>query len=71
MLKADGKSRGKIGVPPQSAKGYVASYSELKEELTIASYQNAGDEKMYLNSKWELQKILLPVTSSTPTTTEN
>lgn len=56
VLKADGKSRGKIGIPPESSSGYAASYSEDKGELTIVCYQKMKENKMYLNSKWELQK---------------
>ena len=55
FLRADGKYRGKIGIPPAIAKNIAGSYDAEKHILTLIKFDldKKGD---YVNSKWELQK---------------
>jgi len=54
-FKADGKHRGKIGLPPHIAKPVMGSYDAEKGILTVVIYDltESGD---YVNSMWEIQK---------------
>lgn len=54
-MKADGKSRGKIGLSPKSAKNVAGSYDRQKGVLTIVQYSLNPDGD-YLKSTWELHK---------------
>lgn len=51
-LKADGKSRGKLGLPPYRTKGIEASYDATNHALTILTTDIAPDAK-YLYQKWD------------------
>lgn len=54
-FKADGKSRGKIGIPPLRATRFMGSYDAQNKALTILECilpENATD---FVNSAWELQ----------------
>ena len=53
FFKADGKSRGKIGIPPARAKKTLGSYDG--KTLTIVEYTLPGSMD-YVNSMWEMQK---------------
>jgi hypothetical protein len=55
-FKADGKSRGKIGVSPVRSTGYMGSYDALNKVLTILEIAVPNAEDSYVNSAWELQK---------------
>lgn len=56
FFKADGKSRGKIGVPPLRSTGLMGSYDAQNNALTILECiipENATD---FVNSAWEIQE---------------
>jgi hypothetical protein len=53
FFKADGKARGKIGIPPRRAKKTMGSWDG--KILTIVEYTLPGATD-YVNSMWELQK---------------
>ena len=55
IFKADGKSRGKIGVSPKRALPLAASYDSKNQVLTLAYFSLSDPEKGYVNSLWELQ----------------
>jgi hypothetical protein len=55
-FKADGKFRGKIGLPPQRATGFSGSYDAEHKALTILCCDLPEGRTDYVNSKWELQK---------------
>jgi hypothetical protein len=55
-FKADGKLRGKIGLPPQRATGFSGSYDTQHKALTIQWCEMPADRTDYVNSKWEIQK---------------
>jgi len=52
LFKADGKSRGKLGIPPNRAKNRIGSYDAANNVLTIVLFDldNKGD---YLNQEWK------------------
>ena len=54
-FKADGKSRGKIGVSPTRSTGYMGSYDAINKVLTILEIAAPNAEDSYVNSSWELQ----------------
>ena len=56
FFKADGKKRGKIGLPPQRAKNILGSYDSTKNVLTIVKYNKPKELKSYVNSLWGIQK---------------
>ncbi|HTR29172.1 MAG TPA: DUF6786 family protein [Puia sp.] len=51
FFKADGKSRGKLGVHPMRAKTMMGSYDALNHVLTIAQF-DIDRSARYLNQKW-------------------
>jgi len=53
--KADGKSRGKIGVSPKRTTGLIGSYDSKNMILTILEIQEPKEYDVYVNSAWELQ----------------
>lgn len=55
FFRGDGKSRGKIGVPPDIAKNIEGSYDASRHLLTLVMFDLHPD-KVYVNSKWEQQK---------------
>jgi hypothetical protein len=55
-FKADGKQRGKIGLPPQRAMGFSGSYDAQHKALTILWCDLPEGITDYVNSKWEIQK---------------
>ncbi|MGB4772181.1 MAG: DUF6786 family protein, partial [Chitinophagaceae bacterium] len=55
-LKADGNQRGKLGLGPSVATGFLGSYDAKNKVLTIVQYNLPEGEANYVNSKWELQK---------------
>lgn len=55
-FKADGKSRGKIGIPPQRAGRFSGSYDAENKTLTILECILPENNNDYVNSAWELQK---------------
>jgi hypothetical protein len=55
FFKADGKSRGKLGVVPQYAMPVAGSYDALNNVLTITFFSVDNNAK-YLNQEWNTMK---------------
>lgn len=56
FFKADGKSRGKIGIPPLRSTGIMGSYDAKNGALTILECKLPEGNTDYVNSTWELQE---------------
>jgi hypothetical protein len=56
FFKADGKSRGKIGIPPLRATGVMGSYDSDNKILTLLICRLAEGRKDYVNSAWQIQE---------------
>jgi len=56
FLKADGKFRGKVGIPPNHATNFIGSYDTANRSLTILEYVSPEFNKEFVNSAWEDQK---------------
>lgn len=54
-LKADGKSRGKLGVRPAKAKDWIGSYAADTKVLTLLHF-DLDPSKKYLNQEWNTEK---------------
>jgi hypothetical protein len=52
LFKADGKSRGKLGIPPNRAKNMAGSYDALNQVLTITMF-DIDSKAQYLNQEWK------------------
>ncbi len=57
FFKADGKSRGKIGLTPKRATKYVGSYDAENNILTILEIKAPKKTDKYVNSAWEIQEF--------------
>lgn len=55
FFKADGKSRGKLGIHPQKAKPLAGSYDAQHQVLTITLFELDPSGK-YLNQEWNTHK---------------
>ncbi|OOQ59635.1 DUF6786 family protein [Mucilaginibacter pedocola] len=55
LFKADGKSRGKLGMPPVRTKGVAGSYDAQNNVLTITTFDVHPNET-YLNQEWRTDK---------------
>ncbi|CAN5351699.1 hypothetical protein BH09BAC6_BH09BAC6_30120 [soil metagenome] len=55
LFKADGKSRGKLGMPPNRAKNIAGSYDAENNVLTIAQF-DIDPKATYLNQEWKTGK---------------
>ena len=55
LFKADGKSRGKIGIPPLRATRYMGSYDGENQVLTILECILPEGQTDFVNSAWALQ----------------
>jgi hypothetical protein len=53
LFRADGKSRGKLGLSPQRAKPLAGSYDAQNNVLTIAIF-DVDPEAKYLNQEWKI-----------------
>jgi hypothetical protein len=51
-FKADGKNRGKIGIPAARALNFAGSYDAQNKALTILYCELPKEKKDYVNSKW-------------------
>ena len=51
-FKADGKSRGKLGMPPNRIKKYAGSYNSADNVLTLITY-DFDTKATYLNQQWK------------------
>jgi hypothetical protein len=56
FFKADGKSRGKIGIPPLRATGVMGSYDSDNRILTLLICRLRDGKKDYVNSSWQIQE---------------
>jgi hypothetical protein len=54
-FKADGKSRGKLGIHPQRARPVAGSYDSLHRLLTITLFE-VDTAARYLNQEWNVVK---------------
>lgn len=52
LFRADGRSRGKIGLSPRRATGLAASFDPDRSSLTIVSCQSPDPAAPYVNSMW-------------------
>ncbi len=57
FFKADGKSRGKIGLSPKRATKFIGSYDAKNKILTILEIETPKKTDKYVNSAWELQEF--------------
>ena len=55
LFKADGKMRGKIGIPPFRAKNVAGSYDSQNNVLTIIQY-DIDPKGTYLNQEWRTDR---------------
>ena len=55
FFKADGKSRGKIGLPPLRATGTMGSFDSANNILTLLICRLPSGETAYVNSAWTIQ----------------
>ncbi len=56
LMRADGRSRGKIGVPPECSTGMAAAYDSATKTLTLViALTPAGAGAKYVNNRWEIQ----------------
>jgi hypothetical protein len=55
LFKADGKSRGKIGIPPFRAKNVAGSYDAKNNVLTIIQF-DIDPKGTYLNQEWRTDR---------------
>ncbi len=55
LFKADGKSRGKLGIPPNRAKNIAGSYDATNNILTITLF-DVDNKATYLNQEWTPDK---------------
>ncbi len=55
FFKADGKSRGKLGIPPARVKDIAGSYDATNNVLTIVKYDINPSGK-YLNQEWRTDR---------------
>lgn len=55
FYKADGQSRGKIGLSPQRATQFIGSYDAENNTLTILQIDEPSEKDKYVNSAWEFQ----------------
>ena len=56
FFKADGKSRGKIGIPPLRASGVMGSFDSDNNILTLLICKMPEGKKDYVNSSWQIQE---------------
>jgi hypothetical protein len=52
LFKADGKSRGKLGIPPNRAKKMAGSYDAENDVLTVTVF-DVDSAASYLNQEWK------------------
>lgn len=55
FFRTDGKSRGKIGIPPLRATGTMGSYDSDHKILTILICRLPEGRNDYVNSSWQIQ----------------
>jgi hypothetical protein len=57
FLRADGKFRGKVGIPPANSTKYIGSYDSDNTVLTILEAIRPEQTTDFVNSAWEDQKL--------------
>ena len=55
LFKADGKSRGKLGIPPERAMPVAGSYDPTNKVLTVTTF-DVDNKATYLNQEWTTSK---------------
>jgi len=55
-FRADGKSRGKLGIPPLRATGKMGSYDSANNILTLLICRLPQGKAEYVNSAWQIQE---------------
>jgi hypothetical protein len=55
FFRADGKSRGKLGISAKGARGIAGSYDKKNEVLTVISF-DVWEKDRYLNQEWNITK---------------
>ncbi len=55
-FKGDGKQRGKVGIPPETALPLIGSYDSGNKILTIVKADISEEGAGYVNSAWEYQE---------------
>jgi hypothetical protein len=55
FFRADGKSRGKLGLPPLRATGIMGSYDSANNILTLLICRMPEGKTDYVNSSWQIQ----------------
>jgi hypothetical protein len=55
LFKADGKARGKLGIPPMRARPIAGSYDAVNNILTITKF-DIDNKAVYLNQEWTTEK---------------
>jgi len=55
LFKEDGKSRGKLGMPPNRTKNIIGSYDAQNNVLTIAVF-DVDPKAIYLNQEWRTDR---------------
>jgi hypothetical protein len=55
-FKADGKSRGKLGITPKRAMPVIGSYDAENNVLTIAKFDIDNNRQCYLNQEWRTDR---------------
>lgn len=56
FFRADGKSRGKIGISPMRATGIMGSYDSENKTLTLLICRLPEGKTDYVNSAWQIQE---------------
>lgn len=56
FFKADGASRGKIGISPKRATSFMGSYDGINKILTVLEIATPNSSDKYVNSAWENQE---------------
>jgi hypothetical protein len=56
FFRADGKSRGKIGIPPMRVTGTLGSYDSKNNILTLLICRMPENKTGYVNSAWQIQE---------------
>ena len=56
FFRADGRSRGKIGIPPLRATGTMGSYDSDNKILTLLICRLPRGKSDYVNSSWQIQE---------------
>lgn len=56
LFTADGKKRGKIGIPPELSEGIAGAYDKENNILTYIKYECPAQSRPYVNAMWEHQE---------------